>query len=74
MNRWSVKHTAVALAVADVALFLISGIPALKNAKHGADNVIGELAWLGFVIGTLALLVTLAIWITRSTRQRRALS
>lgn len=72
MNRWRITHTAITLAVVDVALFLVSGIPSLKNAKHGADYILGEAAWIAFLIGTLALLVTLAIWITRTTRQRRA--
>lgn len=72
MNRWSLKHTAITLAIVDVALFLISGIPSLKNAKHGVANVTGELVWLGFVLGTLALLIVLAVWITRTSRQRRA--
>lgn len=71
MSRWRITHTAITLAVVDVALFIVSGIPALKNAKHGSDYVLGEIAWMGFLLGTLALLVTLAIWITRTTRQRR---
>jgi predicted ferric reductase len=71
MSRWKITYTAIALAVLDIALLLASGIPALKNAKHGLDYVLGELAWLGFLVGTLGLLVTVAIWITRSTRQRR---
>ena len=72
MTGWRITHTTIALAIIDVALLFVSGIPALKNAKHGADYVLGNIAWLGFLIGTLTLLVTLAVWITRTTRQWRA--
>ncbi len=55
----------VALAVVDLALFMISGIPRFKDATHGADNVVGEICWLGFLIGALALIVTLVTLLVR---------
>jgi hypothetical protein len=62
---------AVALLVLDVVLLVVSGIPRYKNATHGADYVVGQIVWLGFLAGALALLITIAVWITGATRRRR---
>jgi hypothetical protein len=34
--------------------------PRLKNAHHGIDAVVGEIAWLGFLIAALATVVLIA--------------
>jgi len=73
MNRIRIHHVAVGLAVLDVTLFLLAGIPRYSNATHGTDHIIGGIFWMGFLAGTLALLITLALWVTRTTRRRRAL-
>lgn len=51
------KGAVTALAVIDVALFLLSGIPRLKNATSGIDLVLGQIIWCGFLLGLLALIV-----------------
>jgi hypothetical protein len=72
MLRSRIARLGLALVVLDVVLFILSGIPRFKNAHHGADSVIGQSIWLAFLIGTLALLITVAMWITSTTRRRRA--
>lgn len=62
----------VALVVADIALFLISGIPALKDTHHGADAVIGQIVWVAFLLGVAALIATGGVWAARVVRARRA--
>jgi hypothetical protein len=63
---------AAAILVLDIALFALSGVPRFKNATHGTNYVLGEIFWLGFLVGTLALLVTVAVWVTTTSRRRRA--
>ena len=58
------------LFVIDFALFLISGIGRYKNAKHGLDAVIGEIDWLGFLVGAFALLILVAIAVKRAVAGR----
>jgi hypothetical protein len=74
MARIRSRHLTLALAVLDLALFALAGIPRYSNAKHGTDHIIGGIFWMGFLAGTLALLITLAVRITRTTRARRASS
>jgi hypothetical protein len=61
----------VALAVVDVALFMLSGIPRFRDATHGTDYVVGEVLWIAFLIGVLALVVTLAVVLVRRARGGR---
>lgn len=61
----------VVLAVVDLALFMISGVPRFRDATHGADYVIGEIAWAGFLIGALALVITLVTVLVRRARGGR---
>ena len=63
----------VALAVVDLALFMISGVPRFKTATQGVDYVVGEICWVGFLVGTLALIVTLGTVVyRRAVLSRRA--
>lgn len=55
MNR--ITPRVAALVGVDVLLFLISGVPRFKDAKHGTDLVIGDVVWIGFLLGLLALIV-----------------
>jgi hypothetical protein len=55
-----------------VAALLVSGIPRYKNAKHGFDFVVGEIAWLGFLAGALAVLALAAVALVRLLARRRA--
>jgi hypothetical protein len=58
--------------VVAVAALLISGIPRFKNAQHGIDAVVGEIAWLGFLVGALTLVVLVAVAGYRLLARRRA--
>jgi hypothetical protein len=62
----------VLLAVVDVTLFMISGIKRYKDAHHGANYVISEIVWLGFLLGALTLIVIGIVQLVRSVRRRRA--
>lgn len=59
------------LVVIDVALFMVSGIPAYRDATHGSDFVIGEIAWIGFLLGLLALVVLGVLAVGRRLNDRR---
>jgi hypothetical protein len=68
MNR----RTLLSLLVLDVVLFLLSGIPAIKNADHGAALVLSDVVWFGFLIGLLVLVVTGALALVTRVRRVRA--
>ena len=72
MNQPTIRRIAIALTALDVTLFVLANLPAFKNASHGANHLIGGILWMSFLAGTLALLLTLAIAITRTTRRKRA--
>jgi hypothetical protein len=59
------------LAVAFV-LFMVSGIPAVRNA-HGwtVADVVGYVSWFGFLLVFLTFLVSVAYLAVRSARGRR---
>lgn len=61
----------IALAIVDLALFLISGVPRFKDATHGTNYVIGEVVWIAFLIGVLALIVTGVVFVVRRARVAR---
>jgi len=64
----------VALAVVDLGLFLISGLPRFRHATEGTDAVIGNVCWAGFLLGTLALIITGAVVLVRRVRGARSAS
>lgn len=68
MNRRAV----LALLAVDVLLFLLSGIPAIKNADHGASLVISDVVWFGFLLGLLALVGTGVLALVARLRRVRA--
>jgi hypothetical protein len=61
----------VALAIA-IAAFFLSGVHRFKTAHHGLDAVVGEAAWLGFLIAALAIIVLVAVALYRRLSGRRA--
>lgn len=61
----------IAVLLALTALFL-SGVHRFKTAHHGLDAVVGEAAWLGFLLAALALVVLVAVALYRRVSQRRA--
>ena len=65
----------VALAVVDLALFMLSGIPRYRNAAPGIDTVVSDIFWFGFLIGALALIITLGtVLVRRAIGARRAVT
>lgn len=68
MNNHRGLLAVVALAVADFACLMISGIPRYKDATGGVDWAVGAACWLGFLVGTLALVVIGAIALVRRVR------
>jgi hypothetical protein len=69
MNR---RTTLVLLIVADVALFLISGIPAVKDPDGDVAIVVSSLIWFGFLLGLLTLVVWGIVAGVRRVRRVRA--
>jgi hypothetical protein len=65
--------TLAVLAVLAFVLISISGISRFKNAKHGADEVIGAIGWFGGCLTALVFLILLfrTIWIARRGRQEQ---
>lgn len=63
--------TLVSLAVLAFVLISISGISRFKNAKHGADEVIGAVGWFGGCLTALVFLILLGrtIWLARRRKQ-----
>lgn len=59
------------LAVAFV-LFMCSGIPALKNADHGINLVLGNICWFGFLLTALAFIVAGVYALVRRTGRTRS--
>ena len=67
MKLTVVRAIPIVLAIA-LAAFFVSGVHRFKNAHHGLDAVIGEAAWLGFLIAALALIVLTAVALHRRRR------
>jgi hypothetical protein len=60
------------VAALGVVAFMVSGIGRFKNATHGLDQVVGEIAWLGFLACVLALVVLSAVALYRRRTRARA--
>ena len=67
MKLTVVRAIPIALAIA-IAGFFVSGVDRFKNAHHGFDAVVGEAAWLGFLIAALAVIVLVAVALHRRRR------
>lgn len=59
------------LALAFV-LFMLSGIPALKDAQHGWYLVLGDICWFGFLLSALAFVVCGGYTMARRARHPRS--
>ena len=61
------------LALAFV-LFMLSGIPALREAQHGGYLVLGDICWFGFLLTALAFVVYGMVCLVglATSRSRRA--
>jgi len=67
MKLTVVRAIPIVLAIA-LAAFFVSGVHRFKNAHHGLDAVVGEAAWLGFLIAALALIILVAVILHRRRR------
>ncbi|GGB44821.1 hypothetical protein GCM10011492_39880 [Flexivirga endophytica] len=61
------------LAVAFV-LFMCSGIPALKNAHHGTNLVLGNICWFGFLLTALVFVIAGVYTLAHRTGHARSAS
>ena len=60
------------LLVTAFVLVMISGIPAIKNAKGwNIQDVIGYISWFGFLLTGLLFVVAGVYTVVRTLRQRR---
>jgi hypothetical protein len=59
-----------AVAIVDVVLFMLSGIPRFRDAKSGVDVAVGDVIWFGFLAGLLTVLMLTAVVLTRRFRLR----
>jgi hypothetical protein len=65
----SISHRLLtALLVVDAALLGTSGIPAIKDADSGWKNLIGVVAWGGFLVVSLAAVAVAAAVLLRRNR------
>lgn len=66
-------RTLAALLATAFVLFMISGIPAVREA-HGWNlaDIVGYISWFGFLLTGLAFLVSAGYVAVRSVRRRRA--
>jgi hypothetical protein len=54
MNR---RTTLLLLVLADVALFFVSGIPAVKDPDGDLATLLSNTVWFGFLLGFLTLII-----------------
>ena len=65
-------RTLGALLAVSFVLFMISGIPSVKNATGwNLADVIGYISWFGFLITFLTFLVSAGYVAVRTARRRR---
>lgn len=60
-----------ALLASAFVFFMLSGIPALRDAKGGLDLALGDVLWLGWMVFALAFLLTGCYTVVRAVRGRR---
>ena len=64
-------RTLAGLLVLAFVLFMLSGIPSLRYAKHGWYLVLGDICWFGFLLSALAVVVGGVLVLVRlATRSR----
>jgi hypothetical protein len=72
--KFTVLRAIPLVIVAAVAALVLSGVPRFKNATHGFDYVVGEIAWLGFLVAALSLLILVAVAAARLISRRRSVA
>lgn len=63
------RKSLIALAVFTLACFAISG--AVGNHHHGLRQAVGDVTWIGFLLGLLLLVVGCVFVLVRSSGRRR---
>lgn len=71
MRLTVVRSIPFTLAIA-IAALLVSGIGRFKDAQHGVDLVVGDIAWFGFLATALATLVLTGVAIYRRRARHEA--
>ncbi len=67
-TKSSIYRIMGALLVFDVALLIVSGIPAIKHADHGWKGVVGGVSWGGFLLIAAVVIVLAATTLVRRER------
>lgn len=57
-----------------VGALVVSGVHRFKVATHGLDYIVGEIAWLGFLVAALATLVLVAVALHRRFSRRTTIA
>jgi hypothetical protein len=60
----------IVMFVAAAGLLLMSGIPALKNAKHGWKDILGGIGWFGGSLLAFALILLTLYVLVRAAIDR----
>lgn len=63
------RRTLGALAVLTLVLFAVAGV--VGQHRHGAVQLLGDIAWNGFLLGALFLIVGSVVVIVRSRGRGR---
>lgn len=66
--------TLAALLGTAFVLFMLSGIPRYRDAKDGADLLIGDVFWFGFLITALLFLIGAGYVVARRLRGSRTVA
>lgn len=62
----------VPLLVVAFTLFMLSGVPRYRDAKAGADLVLGDIFWFGFLLAALGLVGAAILAAAFALRHRSA--
>jgi hypothetical protein len=67
MNGMVTRKALIAVAIVTLVCFAVAGI--IGNHRHGFVMAIGDVAWTGFLLGLVLLVVGSAAAIVRSRRR-----
>ncbi len=70
LDRYPIR-TLGALLVLAFVLFMLSGIPTLKDASSGVWLIVGDITWFGFLLTALTFVVTGVVVMVRRLGHRR---
>lgn len=65
-----IYKTMAVMFVATLGLLALSGIPALRNAKHGWKDVLGGVGWFGGLLLALVLIALALYTLARAALDR----